>query len=445
MITGLAPSCSHPENGMIRTDMEATLRVADRLNEVIAFRSTGPWAKRWIEAGYPTKNFHVKGKSSDWGPQAGLVPYLGVYSKVGASSEKAAAGTKANDKGLKSGFAGKQVLQLTDEMIMTQLQRPEESPPRTAIDSQNVLDGDRRVLFAKRSGDLKVFAFLALRSALKPGYYEIQAIAESAGTNIFKILDPKNRIPLEVMTSGEVGADMPMTGDYDLLAVCPRWADYGSRLVSDVVKPGINLRQGGAQPGQTFHAGVGMDNVLDPRLHTMGAKDWHSYQFRKAGYQARAKAGKTGHLSDDSKKLIFGAEDLSKEHQDMGNLTPRILRCINALNAEMGAVGSKGATRRVHHNAEALRPFLFGAIFGGEMLEQGEGFPFTSFQPSGLRQALGDVCTMINMADFNAWVSELKKAGYYVPKNWAWSQRESPMSKFEQRFGRSPAYLPEKH
>jgi hypothetical protein len=92
--------------------MEATALVANRQGEVIIFRSTGPWAKRWLERGYPSKNFHVKGKSSDWGPQAGLVPYNGLDSKVGYDPGKAEKGTKANIEGLHSGFAAKQTLVL---------------------------------------------------------------------------------------------------------------------------------------------------------------------------------------------------------------------------------------------------------------------------------------------------------------------------------------------
>jgi len=95
MIVGFGASFSHNQNGMTREDMEAVKRVADRLDEVIIFRSTGPWSKRWLEKDHSSKNFHVKGKRSDWGPHAGLVPYDGIYSKVGYSPAKAAKGTAA--------------------------------------------------------------------------------------------------------------------------------------------------------------------------------------------------------------------------------------------------------------------------------------------------------------------------------------------------------------
>ncbi len=52
-VFGLEASFSHTENGMKKDDMLAAARVADRLNEVIVVRSTGPWSRRWIELGYP--------------------------------------------------------------------------------------------------------------------------------------------------------------------------------------------------------------------------------------------------------------------------------------------------------------------------------------------------------------------------------------------------------
>lgn len=198
---------------MTKADMRACKQVADRHNEVIIFRSTGPWSKRWIEKGYPTKNFHVKGKSSDWGPQAGLVPYDGYFSKVG----------------------------------------------------------------------------------------------------------PHHKLPI--------------------------------------------------------------------------SSNWN-------------------------------------EHSDMGNLTSRLLRCITALNAAMGATGDKASRRRVHHNAESHRNYRFGAITGDEMEGGNEGFPLTVFQPLALYAGKGaglptarynDICTLETFAEFKDYAAALHTAGFYVPKNWVWN------------------------
>lgn len=438
IIVGITPSFKHSQNGMTLQDMQASLQVANLHDEVIIYRSTGPWAKRWIQRGYPTKNFHVKGKSSDWGPHAGLVPYNGKYSKVGFDEAAAKKGTKKNDHGLKSGFAGKQPLMLDDKQINEQLTVQEGDPAKTAITSKFPVQNSKDfILVANRSGDQKEFAFRAIHDG--KGLYEIHVYDEALGANPFKLIDSPTLGPLEVMTSGEVGANKPMTGDYDLFSICPSWAQYGSRAHKDIIKPGIHLRgRDRVEPGAKFFAGQGMDNVMDPRLHTMGNDGMRDYQKRKEKYQKQLEQYA---IRDPQKAKILaqqlgqagmlGHEDPWAEHGDMGNLTPRILRCINALNVAMGAVGSKAPLRRVHHNAESHRNRMFGAITGDEMVKPkpgekfGDGFPFTVFQPTCVQQneftrRYGDVSTLETLAEFKQYAGHLAKAGYYVPKNWVW-------------------------
>jgi hypothetical protein len=442
MLIGLGASFAHNQNGMTQRDMEAAKRVAERLNEVIIFRSTGPWSKRWLEREYPSKNFHVKGKSSDWGPHAGLVPHNGIYSKVGYDPVKAAKGTKANNDGLHSGFAGKQPLVLTQAQIDEQLTRTEGNPARTAIDSMvKIPNSADMLLVARRSGDSKPVIFRAFRRP--DGKFEIKVYAPQEGkvSSPFVVLDKDPagaRAELfEVMTSNESGAGAPMTGDYDLFAICPSWAQYGSRAPHDIVKAGIQIEGGPLHKGLAFRAGQGMDNVLDPTLNTMSQRG--DFASRKAALTTRMTqgAGLAGGLTMQQSKNYFSPSDKS-EHGDMGNLTPRILRCINELNVAMGAVGVKSALRRVHHNAESHRNRAFGALTERDMLtrkdgdQYGDGFPLTVFQPSSLYRGrapgglarpvarYGDVCTLETLAEFNTYANALKQSEYYVPRNWIW-------------------------
>jgi len=434
MILGFGPSFDHNQNGMTRADMEATKRVADRLDEVIIFRSTGPWSKRWLNRGYPSKNFHVKGKSSDWGPHAGLVPYDGVYSKVGYDAGKAAKGTGENIKGLNSGFAGKTPLMLTREQIQEQLTVPEGQPKRTAMEAVHDVPNSRdKILIARRSGDQQLVAFRAVAQAdgsFEIRLYPIGSLIPNINTILDKDRDGKRSVPFEVMTSNEVGAGLPMTGDYDLFAICPSWAQYGSRAPHDIVKAGIQNADGQLHKGVAFRAGQGMDNVLDPSLNT---------QSRRGDFGLRkdARLGAIGALTKQQSDAYRGAS-LHSEHGDMGNLTPRILRCINELNVAMGATGPNASRRRVHHNAESHRNRAFGALTQADMTtvkegeSYGDGFPLTVFQPRSIYQGAalsshfkpcaryGDVCTLEDLADFRAYADALKASGYYVPKNWIW-------------------------
>ena len=455
IVRGLGASYEHSQNGMTLDDMRACIVAAETLNEVIIFRSTGPWAKRWIRRGYPTKNFHVKGKSSDWGPHAGLVPYDGIYSKVGYDTAKAAKGTQANDDGLRSGFAGRTPLVLTRAQIAEQENEPEGRPARTALFSVVAVPNSRDLtLTARRSGDGRQVVFLARRQPNDT--YQILVYPNRASTtqgsmvskglvsNSAFLAQDRDKagataVPLEVMTSNEagIGGGMPMTGDYDLFSVCPTWADYGSLTSRDIVKPGIALQNGTLNKGLAFRAGVGMDNVMDARLSTggTGAMDFRN---RVQGYRRHHGDNRAnGRANDDTYRMIFEASPYG-EHGDMGNLTPRILRCINTLNALMGATGERGALRRVHHNAESHRFRQFGALTAEDMVTMkdgevfGDGFPLTVFHPrrlitGGTAVAEYDtVCTLENLTEFQTYALRLADSGYYVPRNWIWNMYQPP-------------------
>lgn len=430
MLIGLNESFAHDQNGMTRNDMEATRRVATQLDEVIIFRSTGPWSKRWLEKDYPSKNFHVKGKSSDWGPHAGLVPYDGTYSKVGHDPVKAQKGTAANDEGIQSGFAKKVPLVLSWDEIQMQLTRGEDRPERMAIGRyMSIPNSQDLLLFAQRSGDGQWVVFRAFAQQADRKRFEIRVYPPTKShlaDNSFMILnrDPQGKLAQEfcVMASNEMGTDKPMTGDYDLFAVCPRWSQYGSQAATDIIKPGIQLQDGSVHQGATFYAGQGMDNVLDPSLHTMS---------KGGDFALRRTAALNKGLTMASSEVYFGPRSQS-EHPDMGNLTPRILRCINQLNMAMGAVGERAALRRVHHNAESHRNRAFGALNARDMTPQpgdryGDGFPLTVFQPlslsTGQGARYGDVCTLESMGELQAYAEALRTAGFYLPKNWVWGLR----------------------
>lgn len=408
---GLDNSFHHRENGMTRSDMVACIATAEFLNEVIIFRSTGPWSQRWIERNYPTKNFHVKGKSSDWGPQAGFVPYLGEYSKVGSDTkegrEKSKKATEANIDGLKHKYAQKTQLCLTEEEIMIQCTRYAGTPARLAIHWIERISGTRDYLMmARRTSDQKEFAFRGVWS-MGDNHYKIWVYPRA-----FMAMDTQPEV-FEVMTSSEVGADnKPLTGDYDLMAVCPTWASYGARSVEVISKDGVNFgRVGGAEKGMSFAVGSNLDAVLDMRtntgLRTVTSPDGKVRTFGKSGFGA----GDYGKLGGT----------LSKEHDDMGNITPRILRCINALNTRMG---QSGAFRRVHHNAESHRNTIFGGITGPEM-QKGEAFPLTVFQPPSafnhpMVSRYQNVCTLENLDEFKEYAVLLHQAGFYLPRSWSW-------------------------
>jgi hypothetical protein len=449
-IVGLLNSFLHADNGMTKADMEACKAVANRLNEVIIFRSTGSWSMRWIERKYPTKNFHVKGKSSDWGPQAGFVPYDGIYSKVGGDAEKAKNGTKENQKGIDSKYAEHVQLSLNLDELALQLNKPAGNPRKYAVADQWPIEKSKDFLLrALRSGDQKAFYF---RAVWRQGdQFDLFAYVgkDNAAALRYRlaaaggVFDPALRMefePLMVMTSSERGADnRPMTGDYDLMAVCPAWRDVGAVSHVAISKPAVDFGPAKNTVGQSFEAGTNLDKALDMTTNT-GA------------------LGRTEQVNGKVVKTTFQGFDKCdagrNEHPDIGNVTGRILRCINALNAEMP--NGTSALRRVHHNAESHRNHIFNAISGAEM-ESGDGVPLTVFQPHVLYQAgsqtarFSDVATLETLVEFKEYAMLLHEAGYFVPRNSTWGMsvrnqvREGRFAALENVIARRPDIAARRH
>jgi len=179
--------------------------------------------------------------------------------------------------------------------------------------------------------------------------------------------------PMLVMTVP--GADLPITGDYDLFAVCPSWNDYGR-----------------------------IDRKMDPTLDDPKQNASYNRLLAKIDNKSPMNS-ESAAVAAISKRKIDAA--FTPEDPDRGNLTPRILAVVNALVAAMG-----GKYRRVHHNAESGRPFAPGAE---------DGFPLTTFHP---RIGVGGYnwlnATIDDLGDLKDYFTKLYAGGYYPSRNYAW-------------------------
>lgn len=409
---------SHYDNGMTSADMDAALRVARARGEIIMFRSTGPWAKRWIERGYPTKGFHVKGKSSNWGPQAGFVPWEGIYSKVGHDAAAVAKGNKLNKEGVDGGHARKVPLVLTFEQILEQANRPEGRPLRTAltaIKSTGVVSNRSDVyLYALRPGDAQPFAFHA-RVRLD-GLYEIRVFPDDCGSMTPDRLAMRvhHAKPLLVMGTTEQGTDKPMTGDYDLFTVCPLIANFGAKDASlDPTLDGLDFGSGSSYAKR----------MAVSKAHLMAhLKNQNYAQATPLANSLRELASKPGWANQRGADGHASKSGLEDPHR--GNLTRRIDEVLAALNAAMGATGNSRVLRRVHHNSEAGRPFA-------PSLD--DGLPITTFHPVARVGVYGfSVGAIETDTELRQYLKNLIIAGYYVPRNLTWNMG-SMLSAIQQR------------
>lgn len=66
--------------------VNAFKRVSLKYNVVLGIRAPNPLGETLLREGYPSKNFHMKAKSSPTGPTAGFIAEKPIYSKVPISS-----------------------------------------------------------------------------------------------------------------------------------------------------------------------------------------------------------------------------------------------------------------------------------------------------------------------------------------------------------------------
>lgn len=66
--------------------VDAFKRVAKKYNIVLGIRAPNPLSETLLREGYPSKNFHMKAKSSPTGPTAGFIAEKPIYSKVPVSA-----------------------------------------------------------------------------------------------------------------------------------------------------------------------------------------------------------------------------------------------------------------------------------------------------------------------------------------------------------------------
>jgi hypothetical protein len=364
----------HPDQGMTPADMKAVAKVAAERDEIIMFRDTGCWSRPYIALGHPTKPFHVKGKSSDWGPHAGLVPYNSEFSKA-FKQKDIDKGFALNKQAIKENYARPIPLFLDLGFIEANRLSPIGSGKRPPIDKMTAPRDGVLYFYATKPNDdpsAPGKKYVLMGKKVQDGRYQIYTFPPDAPVTDEKQLFLKESVAEPMLVMTVPGADLPITGDYDLFAICPSWKSYGRA-----------------------------DQKMDPTLDN----PQQNASYKRT--QARIANGSDPNtlIAANSKKQIDAAK--TPEDPDRGNLTPRILAVVHALVAAMG-----GKYPRVHHNAESGRPFAPGAE---------DGFPLTTFHPKiGVGGYNFLDATINDLGDLKDYFTKLYAGGYYPPRNHAW-------------------------
>jgi hypothetical protein len=260
----------------------------------------------------------------------------------------------------------------------------------------------------------------------------------------------------EVMGTAEIDelgqtTNRPLTGDYDLFAIGPHFNDYSP---SDKDKR-----------FDVFLDNWDWKNRVAFYRDTIAKLTVNSQEFDRENYNHALR------LSSLLRKWNADAKSM-KEDEHKGNVTPRILEVLNALNLEMGIFRDKYPLttgraalesafrdvittktppslpgpeqrksilqkhhlfRRAHHNEEAGRPFFAEENptvgFGDGKLN--DACPITVFQPESIPGYDFSIGTLENAKEIREYFLAAYDAGFVLPKNPNWAMGSRIQSRID--------------
>ncbi|WP_187153312.1 anthrax toxin-like adenylyl cyclase domain-containing protein [Candidatus Arsenophonus triatominarum] len=190
------------DTGVCSSHLIPLHELAKEMNCIISIRPVDKFATEYIENGYPTKNFNIKGKSASWGPQAGLICADQKFSKL--EHKDASVIDKYNieiERSIKKNNAIKIPLSVSKQRL------------ETLVRLGAIKD------FPLNGGELK-----AEGTSGKTYIFELQRKSYGFDSEAdFNVLYNGNNI--EVLSYP--GKNKPITADYDLFMICPSMEEFG--------------------------------------------------------------------------------------------------------------------------------------------------------------------------------------------------------------------------
>jgi anthrax edema toxin adenylate cyclase len=216
-------------SGLVPEHVEGFKEVAKNNHTYIFFRPVNKLSTELIKQGAATKGLNVHGKSSDWGPMAGFIPYDANLSKVHGNQDKVERGNKDNKHSVEDtkGTITTVKLEINSERLNELVQEKIIENPFTE-DTKTGLDGEehwRGISLPQGSKGAGVYEFRIYckekidNSASQK--FEIR-YRKSGSENVFE--------PIEVMAKVIDGVSKPLTADYDMFALAPTLKEIKQRI-----------------------------------------------------------------------------------------------------------------------------------------------------------------------------------------------------------------------
>ena len=369
MKIGLERVAGDKRYGMPMKHMEALILAAQGTNTAIGVRPVSPYAKYFIEQGYPTKSFVIKNKSANLGIAAGLIP---ISPKYGRDPPEKYADHDSKIVKAKHADVELQEVPLTlskkrlsdvieffpDNLATTPLMRPDPgNPEATPI-------------------------VVGYEISWEKGKEKITVRAMANDSEGYDIKD-EDGMPLYVLGKG----GKPITADYDLLVTCPHYQELdpgksdktpfntqgrGPRDSKLNIMKVMEAEAGGSSIGMKREVRAESFTLSKTRLDEL-LRGFPDRMVRaepiEGGYDISWTEGdETVHvlalaneketeykLADQERKPL--AESIittPKEDPKIGTVSPRTMTLIDTINTKINrGIGLE----TVHHNAEFYNPF----------------------------------------------------------------------------------------
>ena len=105
VVMGMDKVAGYENQGIPRENLEKTQKVANETETLVAYRPVELICRTLIEEGAESKGLNIKGKSSNWGPMAGFIPFDQAFSKLASIQnphDRAITVAKYNEKNMQS-------------------------------------------------------------------------------------------------------------------------------------------------------------------------------------------------------------------------------------------------------------------------------------------------------------------------------------------------------
>jgi adenylate cyclase ExoY len=177
-------------------------QIAKKSNTIFGIRPVESIARTLINEGYPTKNFKVKGKSSNWGPQSGFICKNQYFSKKNGSAKDIEKFNTDIEQGITKGHFKTTALKISKGRI---------EELRDELHLIETTKQDNNILIYAMSPSGKEETFIA-------SYNQVD--------DMYELFNAKDNTPIEVVCDLKLGK--PLTADYDLLLVAPRIENFNN-------------------------------------------------------------------------------------------------------------------------------------------------------------------------------------------------------------------------